>query len=56
MWLEVRRIRDERLAAFGNRPRLDAETVRWARTVPEEAPADLQRLVEEVDLAEQTAR
>ena len=54
MWLEVRRIRDERLAAFGNRPRLDAETVRWARTVPEEAPADLQRLVEEVDLAEQT--
>ena len=54
MWLEVRRIRDERLAAFGNRPRLDAETVRWARTVPEEAPADLQRLVEEVDHAEQT--
>ncbi len=54
MWLEVRRIRDERLAAFGNRPRLDAETVRWARTVPEEAPADLQRLVEEVDQAEQT--
>ena len=53
MWLEVRRIRDERLAAFGNRPRLDAETVRWARTVPEEAPADLQRLVQEVDDAEQ---
>ncbi len=53
MWLEVRRIRDERLAAFGNRPRLDAETVRWARTVPEDAPADLQRLVQEVDDAEQ---
>jgi hypothetical protein len=53
MWLEVRRIRDERLAAFGNRPRLDSETVRWARTVPEEAPDDLQRLVEEVDHAEQ---
>jgi hypothetical protein len=53
MWLEVRRIRDERLAAFGSRPRLDPETVRWARTVPDEAPADLQRLVEEVDRAEQ---
>ncbi|HTN80779.1 MAG TPA: hypothetical protein VMK16_13960 [Acidimicrobiales bacterium] len=52
MWLEVRRIRDERAAAFGNRPRLDADTVRWARTVPEEAPADLQRLVQEVDDAE----
>ncbi len=55
MWLEVRQIRDERLAAFGNRPRLDAETVRWARTVPEEAPADLQRLVQEVDDAEQVS-
>ncbi len=53
MWLEVRHIRDQRLAAFGNRPRLDPETVRWARTVPEEAPADLQRLVQEVDEAEQ---
>jgi hypothetical protein len=53
MWLEVRHIHDERFAAFGNRPRLDADTVRWARTVPEEAPADLQRLVQEVDDAEQ---
>jgi hypothetical protein len=53
MWLDVRKIRDDRLAAFGNRPRLDAETVRWARTVPEDAPADLQRLVEEVEDAEQ---
>ena len=49
MWLEVRQIHDERFAAFGNRPRLDAETVRWARTVPEEAPADLHRLVQQVD-------
>ena len=34
-------------------PRLDAETVRWARTVPEEAPGDLHRLVQQVDEAEQ---
>ncbi len=53
MWADVRKIRDDRLAAFGSRPRLDAETVRWARTVPEEAPTDLQRLVEEVEDAEQ---
>ena len=53
MWLEVRQIHDERFAAFGNRPRLDAETVRWARSVPEEAPGDLNRLVQQVDEAEQ---
>ena len=53
MWSDVRKIRDDRLAAFGNRPRLDPETVRWARTVPEEAPADLQKLVEQVEDAEQ---